>query len=98
MPEIFQIPKGPEPLLFRLEEGGDVIELPPFAAFDDDQMAAYLDLIESDKPDMAKITEIAHILNPALDGASALQKQWVIARWNEQNKDSLGEFSASSEL
>ena len=28
MSEIFQVPKGPEPLLFRLEEDGDVIELP----------------------------------------------------------------------
>lgn len=97
MSEVFQVPKGPEPLLFRLEEEGDVIELPPFAAFSDDQMAAYIALVEGDDADVAKVSKLAHILNPALDGASALQKQWVIGRWNEQNKDSLGEFLASSE-
>lgn len=97
MSEIFQVPKGPEPLLFRLEEEGDIIELPPFASFDDDQMAAYLDLVESDETDMAKVSRLAHILNPALDGASALQKQWIVGRWNDQNRDSLGEFLASSE-
>ena len=97
MSEVFQIPKGPEPLLFRLEEDGEVIELPPFAAFDDEQMAAYFALIEDGRSGVAKVSDLAHILNPALDGASALQKQWVIARWNEQNKESLGEFLASSE-
>ena len=96
MSEVFQIPKGPEPLLFQLEEDGEVIELPPFAAFDDGQMAAYFALIELDKPDIAKIPDLAHILNPALDGASYLQKQWVIGRWNEQNRESVGEFLASS--
>lgn len=98
MSEVFQIPKGPEPLLFKLEEDGEVIEIPSFAAFDDEQMAAYLDLIESDASDMAKVSRLVHILSPALDGASALQKQWVVGRWNEQNKDSLGEFLASSKL
>lgn len=97
MSDVFQIPKGPEPLLFRFEDGEDVIELPPFAAFDDDQMAAYLELAGGDESDMAKVSRLAHILNPMLDGASALQKQWVVSRWNEQNKDSLGEFLASSE-
>lgn len=96
MSEVFQIPKGPDPLMFRLEEEGEVIELPPFASFDDGQMSAYLGLIESDESDMAKVSKLAHILNPALDGASALQKQWVVGRWNEQNRDSLGEFLASS--
>lgn len=97
MSEVFQVPKGPEPLKFKFDEEGEVIELPPFASFDDGQMAAYLDLIKSDEADMAKVSTLAHILNPALDSASALQKQWIIRRWNEQNRDSLGEFLASSE-
>lgn len=97
MSQVFQVPKGPEPLLFMLEEDGDVIELPPFVAFDDERMASYIALVESDEGDMAKVSRLAHILNPALDGASVLQKQWVIARWNEQNRDSMGEFLASSE-
>ena len=97
MSEVFKIPEGPKPLMFQLEEGGDIIELPPFATFDDAQMTAYLELFESDEPDMAKMSALAHILNPALDSMSAMQKQWVVARWNEQNKDSMGEFLPSSE-
>lgn len=95
MSEVFQIPKSPEPLMFQLEEG-NIIELPPFASFDDGQMAAYFDVVRGDGPDMAKISALAHILNPALDELSAMQKQWVASRWTEENKDSLGEFLASS--
>lgn len=96
MAEVFQVPKAPEPSLFQLEDGGEPIALPPFAALSDEQMAAYIDLIRRDEPDMSKVAELTHLLNPALDSASALQKQWIIGRWNEQNKDSVGEFLASS--
>lgn len=96
MAEVFQVPKAPEPSLFQLEDGGEVMELPPFAALTDEQMTAYIDLIQRDEPDMSKVASIAHLLNPALDRVSALQKQWIIGRWNEQNRDSLGEFLASS--
>ena len=97
MSDVFQIPKAPEPSRFRLDEGGEVIELPPFALLTDEQMAAYVELAESDEGDLAKVSKLAHTLNPALDGASALQKQWVLSRWTAQNKDSLGEFLASSQ-
>ncbi len=96
MSEVFKIPEAPKPLKFQLEEGGDIIELPPFASFDDDQVAAYMEIVENGAADMAKVSALAHNLNPALDGLSSMQKQWVVARWTEQNKDSLGEFLASS--
>ena len=97
MSEVFKIPEAPKPLMFQLEEGGDIIELPPFASLDDGQMTAYLNLFESDMPDMAKTSALAQILNPALERMTFMQKQWVVSRWTELNKESMGEFLPSSE-